>query len=355
MWNSVVVGMSGGVDSSVAAAKLLESGFDVVGCHLDFGLGGTSLHDTQTVADMLGIPLHVLDLREELEREVCVPFVESYLSGATPPPCIWCNQSVKFASLQRLAAELEANFIATGHYARIESEFIPVPSYKLFKGRPENDQSYMLCMLTPEILSQVKFPLGDMTKEEVREAAREYGLPIADKPDSMELCFIPDGDYIGFIERRGYIPPHGNFIDTDGNILGEHKGIHRYTVGQRRGLGLATGEHIYVREIRPRTNEIVLTDELGLMGRVVCAGDLHYCVKAPHIPRHPFRASVKLRHSKSESMATVYPRRSEQRTRIVFDDPVRAATRGQRAAFYVNEMLLGSAVIRDSRSAPRRS
>lgn len=331
MAEKIILGLSGGVDSAVAARLLRERGFDVHGLFLDIG-GGSARKDAQAVADCLEIPLAVKDISAELEKNVCKPFAEAYLCGKTPNPCIMCNPTVKFKALCEFADELGAKKIATGHYARTKSG-------KLYKGMPSNDQSYMLCRLTPKQVERLVLPLGELSKKQIRALAADMDLPVANKPDSMEICFIPDGDYGRFIERRGIVPPKGNFVDAEGNVLGRHRGIHRYTVGQRRGLGIAMGRRIFVSEIRPDVNEVVLSDGDVLMTGRIFAEDVNWI----SMRSEPFAAEVKVRHSKVQTPAVVEPLKGG--AGIVFEVPVRAPTVGQSAVFYVDDELIGGGYI----------
>ncbi len=252
MKEKIVLGLSGGVDSAVAA-RLLQERYDVTGLYLDIGLGGTGAADAAAVAERLGIPFETADIRAELEREVCAPFAADYRAGRTPLPCARCNPAVKFPALFALAGRIGARYVSTGHYARVENGVLK-------KGMPANDQSYMLARLTREQLQKVIFPLGNYEKTQVRALARDFGIPVADKPDSMEICFIPDGDYAAWLERRGFSTPEGNFVDKEGKVLGRHRGIHCYTLGQGRGLGVSGPHRYYVTALRPDTNEVVLSD-----------------------------------------------------------------------------------------------
>ena len=249
----IVLGLSGGVDSAVAAALLREQGYEVHGLYLDLGLGG--LRQARQAAEELDIPLAVMDIRPELEARVCTPFAASYLRGETPSPCILCNPSVKFPALFRRADELGARLVATGHYARSENG-------ALYRSVSQNDQSYMLSRLTVQQLERCVFPLGDLEKTEIRRRAAALGLTAAHQADSMEICFVPDGDYAAFIESRGVTPPPGDFIDPEGRVLGRHKGIHHYTLGQRKRLGIALGRRVFVSRIDPVRNTVTLTDDI---------------------------------------------------------------------------------------------
>ena len=249
--DKVVLGLSGGVDSAVAAHLLRESGLEVYGLYLDNGLPGADA--AREAAATLFIPLTIVDGREAMEKHVCAPFAAAYLRGETPNPCILCNPAVKFRALLDEAWRIGAKYIATGHYARTENGAI-------YRGQPENDQSYMLCRLTPDEVNALLLPLAPYKKTEVRTLAEELGLPVAHKPDSMDICFIPDGDYAAWIERRGITPPPGDFV-LDGKAVGKHRGIHHYTVGQRRHFGIGFGKRVYVSDIFPETNEFRLSSD----------------------------------------------------------------------------------------------
>lgn len=329
--DKVILGFSGGVDSSVAARLLRERGFDVRGLFLDTG-GAASVNEVVSAAKRMGLPLTVMDARAELEAKVCKPFFEGYLRGETPNPCILCNPAVKFKYLCRYADETGARYIATGHYVRSEGGAI-------YKGRPMNDQSYMLCRLTREQASRFVAPLGDFEKTEVRAMAEKMGLAAAKKPDSMEICFIPDDDLPAWMSRRGGVPGEGDLI-YNGAVVGRHGGFHRYTLGQRRGLNFSAGKRVYVSEIRPETNEVLLSDGGGLFVTETRAKDMSWLVDAPD---KPFRCELRVRHSKALSPALVNPHGSE--ITIAFQAPVRAPTPGQSAALYTGERLLGGGFI----------
>lgn len=331
--DKVVLGLSGGVDSAVAARLLLDAGYDVHGLYLDIGLPDGDCFARETAND-LGVPLTVASVRDELEANVCAPFAREYLSGRTPNPCIVCNGTVKFPALLRRADKIGAAYIATGHYANARGG-------ALYRGRPENDQSYMLCRLLPAQLRRVLFPLGGFNKTEVRALAAQFGLLAAKRPDSMEICFIPDGDYARFLRERGPVPGEGNFVDDAGNVLGRHKGVCNYTVGQRRGLNIALGERIFVSKIIPERNEIVLARGDRLYASETEAENMNWIMDKR--PEEPFEASVRVRHSRAAAPATVYP--GEDVARIVFNSPVRAPTPGQSAAIYSGDRLLGSGFI----------
>ena len=334
MKQPVVLGLSGGVDSAVAATLLARQGFAVTGLYLDIGLGGTGASDAAAVADRLGIPLKIADIRQELEREVCAPFAAGYLAGHTPLPCAMCNPTVKFPALFRLAEEIGAQYVSTGHYANVENGVLK-------KGRPANDQSYMLARLTQKQLQSVIFPLGNYEKRAIRELAREFGIPVADKPDSMEICFIPSGDYAAWLEEHGFSTPEGNFVDKEGNVLARHKGIHHYTLGQGRGLGVSGPHRYYVSAIRPETNEVVLSDGTDL-GRDVVRGVQPNWIAVETLTE-PMEVTVRLRHSRTEQEAVLSL--EGDGIRLDMKTPARAPTPGQLAVFYQGEAVVGSAWI----------
>lgn len=328
----VVLGLSGGVDSAVAAALLRKAGYEVLALYLDMGAPG-GVNEARSAARDIDIPLEVWDIGGALEEKVRAPFAAAYLRGETPNPCIMCNPSVKFRALCDFADKAGAKYIATGHYALAENG-------RLYKGRPANDQSYMLCRMTGEQLSRLILPLGAYEKKEVRQMAADMGFKVAKKPDSMEICFIPDSDYAAFIESRGTYPPQGNFVDGDGNVLGKHRGIHHYTLGQRRGLGIALGRRMFVSDIRPETNEVVLTPGDGLFVQEIFARDVNWLTD---VPKGEFRCTARVRHSKSETAATAVP--AGGGVRICFDEPVRAPTPGQSAVMYDGDLVLGGGTI----------
>ena len=330
----IVLGLSGGVDSAVAATLLQRQGFAVTGLYLDIGLGGSGREDAAAVADRLGIPLKIADIRQELEREVCAPFAAGYLAGRTPLPCAMCNPAVKFPALFRLAEEIGANYVSTGHYANVDNGVLK-------KGRPANDQSYMLARLTRAQLQKVIFPLGMYEKREVRQLAREFGIPVANKPDSMEICFIPSGDYAAWLEEHGFSTPVGNYVDNCGKVLGQHKGIHHYTLGQGRGLGVSGPHRYYVSAIRPETNEVVLSDGSDL-GREVVYGAQPNWLAIDGLTG-PMEVTVRLRHSRTEQEAVLSS--DGEGIRLDMKTPARAPTPGQLAVFYQGDAVVGSAWI----------
>ena len=322
----VVLGLSGGVDSAVAARLLQRAGHEVFGLYLDTG-SDAARADAIATAEYLSVPLTVRDVRGELEEKVCRPFTESYLRGETPNPCILCNPSVKFKSLIDCADRLGAPFVATGHYARARDGM-------LFKGMPANDQSYMLCRLRRDQVERMLLPLGEYEKKQVRALAGEFGIPVAHKPDSMEICFIPDRDYIGWIGRRAGLPGPGD-VTLDGEVVARHEGYPRYTVGQRLP-GLWHERKLYVAAIRPEKNELIAALWDDLFKTEVRARSVNWLIDRPG---EPLRGSVRVRHTKWENPdCTVYA--EDDGARIVCDTPVRAPARGQAAVIYQGDRLI---------------
>ena len=329
--SKIVLGFSGGVDSAVSAVLLKNSGHEVVGLYMD-NTDEKSLADAVGAAEFVGIPLEVVDVRAALDERVCRPFAECYLRGETPNPCIICNPTLKFKTLLECADRVGAELVATGHYAHAESGAI-------YKGRPSNDQSYMLCRLTREQAARVIFPLGKLEKSETRVLAEQFGLPVAHKPDSMEICFIPDKDYISWLSRRSALPGEGDFV-LHGEVIGRHEGIYRYTVGQRRP-GLVDGRKVYISRIDANTNTIELALWEELFKTEVRARSFNWLIDTPTAP---IRASVRVRHTKWENPpCTAYVEGDS--VRIECDEPVRAPAAGQSAVLYDGDRLLGGGFI----------
>jgi tRNA-specific 2-thiouridylase len=350
----VLVAMSGGMDSSVAAALLKEQGYDVVGVTMRLydderegqggrgccGFGGA--RDAARVATKLGFPHYTWDFRKEFGRTVIEDFCNEYGRGRTPNPCLRCNELVKFTELLARAAQLGAERIATGHYARIGQD--ASGAWQLLKGVDERkDQSYFLYAMTQDQLSRVLMPVGGYTKTEVRDLARKLELPVAEKPESQDICFVPDNDYGAFLRRqRPELFRPGPVLDLSGNVLGQHEGIAGFTVGQRKGLGLAFGERRYVVRLDPEKNAVVLGTEEEARGRVVEAGDARWV--SGKAPAEPFRAQAKVRYQGKGGAASVEPRPGG-RVRVTFDEPQWAPTPGQAVVFWLGECVLGGATI----------
>jgi tRNA-uridine 2-sulfurtransferase len=353
----IAVAMSGGVDSSAAAALLKEQGHELVGFtmqlwnqrrHINVDENGDPLpsrccslddvYDARRVADSLGFPFYVLNLEKDFERDVVEPFVQSYLSGETPIPCVACNSRLKFASLDRMAVSLGCEKVATGHYARVEHDEA-AKRFRLFRGKNHSkDQSYFLWELTQDQLSRAYFPLGEMQKSEVRDIARDANLYTAEKQESQEICFVPDGKYSEFIDRyldhedrTDEAPAAGAIVNTAGETVGAHTGIHRYTIGQRRGLGIAHEKPLYVVQIERAKNQIIVGDAEELESIEFIAKGVNWV--AFDKPSEPVRAKVKVRYRHDPAAATVYAL-DDAHARIVFDEPQRAITPGQATIFY---------------------
>ncbi len=350
----VLIAMSGGVDSSVAAWLLKEQGYECAGCTMklydneDAGIPASrtccsldDVEDAKAVCRRLGIPHYTFNFSEEFREQVMGRFADCYARGRTPNPCIECNRCLKFGKLLERAEVLGCDYVATGHYARIDRE---EGKFRLRKAPdPGKDQSYVLYMLTQAQLSRVLFPLGSMRKDEVRCIAAEQGFLNAKKPDSQDICFVPDGDYAGFVERfTGKASEPGNFVDMDGRVLGRHRGIIHYTVGQRRGLGLAVPEPLYVCRLVPEENRVVLTTGKGLFLRGVLVRDVNWIVG--EAPAEPLRCAVRIRYRHTEQPALVTALPGGQ-AKVLFDEPQRAVTPGQSAVFYDGETVLGGGEI----------
>lgn len=338
----VLLGMSGGVDSSTAAALLLRAGHEVTGATLVMhDIHEMAAEDARKSADALGVEHVTVDMREDFEKHVLSPFVSEYEKGRTPNPCVLCNGYIKFPALIKTADSLGCEYIATGHYAAIgERDGHPVITAATDRAK---DQSYFLYMLGEDILSRLLFPLSGLTKPEIRAIAEDLGIPSASSPDSQDICFIKDISCADFVASRSKEEPKlGNFIDTDGKILGRHRGISAYTIGQRKGLGIASTAPLYVGNIDPESNNITLCRENELYRTRVYADNCRYF--AGDFPKEPFGANVSLRYTKKPGKATVTAL-SGNRVMIEFDTPQRAPAPGQAAVFFDGDDLLGGGTI----------
>ena len=346
----VAIGMSGGVDSSVAAAMLLEKGYEVIGITMLLCEEGACLssveEDARKVCEKLGIEHHVVDFRGEFKEKVVDYFVDEYLAGRTPNPCIACNKHLKFDAMLEKAKELGADYIATGHYAKVLCNEATGRYYLKQSESVEKDQTYVLYNLKQEQLKRLLMPLGDVeNKEEVRKYAEKLGLSTAGKPDSMEICFIPDNDYAGFIERnRNYKATEGDFVDKNGNVLGKHKGIIHYTVGQRKGLGVTFGKPMFVTKIDAENNRVVLGEKGEEFSEGLLCDSLNF-ITVEKITE-PIKVWTKVRYSAKPALATL-SMADENTAKVVFDQPQRAVTPGQAVVFYDDEnIVIGGGIIK---------
>ena len=331
--SKVVLGFSGGVDSAVSAVLLQRAGFEVHGLYMD-NTSAEARQEAVTSAERMGVELTVVDVHDALEERVCRAFTDCYLRGETPNPCILCNPTLKFPTLLQEADRVGAELVATGHYARAENG-------ALYKGRPANDQSYMLCRRTKEQVARLTLPLGGFEKKQVRALAEEFGLPAAHKKDSMEICFIPDKDYVGWIRRRAELPGPGDFV-FHGVCIGQHDGVVNWTVGQRIP-GLHEGRKLYVSRIDAKANVIELALWEELFKTEVLAGDFNWLIDPPVGKIIP--ASVRVRHTKWEEPPCTVTAEGESVAWIQCETPVRAPAPGQSAVLYQGERLIGGGFI----------
>lgn len=352
----VVVGLSGGVDSSVAAYLLKEQGYDVIGVTMQIWqeeevfkqeenggcCGISAVEDARRVASMLQIPYYVMNFRKEFQKEVIDYFVNEYRNGRTPNPCIACNRYVKWQALLSRSMEIGADYIATGHYAQIDQ--LPNGRYAIkHSATKTKDQTYALYNLTQEQLKRTLMPVGAYTKDEIRKIAESIHLPIANKPDSQDICFVPDGDYASFIEQECKCKlPEGNFVTLDGKVLGKHKGIIHYTVGQRKGLGISLGYPAFVLEIRPETNEVVIGTNEDSMTYEVRANKLNFMSRESI--EDGMRVFAKIRYNHKGAWCSV-KQIGEDEILCIFEEPQRAVTPGQALVMYDGDYVLGGGTI----------
>ena len=352
----IVVGLSGGVDSSVAAYLLKEAGHEVIGVTMQIWqeeensiqeenggcCGLSAVEDARRVAQMLEIPYYVMNFRQEFKKAVIDYFVAEYMAGRTPNPCIACNRYVKWESLYHRARAIGADGIATGHYSRIVK--LANGRYALQKSITDaKDQTYALYNLTQEQLEHTLMPVGEYSKEEIRKIAENIGLFVANKPDSMEICFVPDNDYAGFIEQyTGNKFPVGNFVNTAGEVLGKHKGIIHYTVGQRKGLGIALGARTFVKEVRPETNEVVLASNEELFSNVLYANRLNFMSIETLYEPMAVMAKIRYNHKGSKAVIELV---DKDIVKVMFEEPQRAITPGQAVVWYDGDIVVGGGTI----------
>ena len=353
---TVVVGLSGGVDSSVAAYLLKEQGYDVIGVTMQIWqeedsctveenggcCGLSAVEDARRVAQKLDIPYYVMNFRKEFQKQVIDYFTREYLEGRTPNPCIACNRYVKWESLLKRSLEIGADYIATGHYARVEQ--LPNGRYAIRNSvTAKKDQTYALYNLTQEQLARTLMPVGAYTKDEIRKIAEEAGLLVAHKKDSQEICFVPDNDYAGFIKNStGKTIPKGNFVLADGKVIGEHQGIIHYTIGQRKGLNLSMGHPVFVTKIRPDSNEVVIGENEDLFVNTLICDRVNFMAMEGLDGEVRLKAKIRYNHPGAECVISPA---EDGKVRVTFDQPQRAITPGQAVVFYQGEYAAGGGII----------
>ena len=353
---TVVVGLSGGVDSSVAAYLLKEQGYDVIGVTMQIWqeedsctveenggcCGLSAVKDARRVAQKLDIPYYVMNFRKEFQKQVIDYFTREYLEGRTPNPCIACNRYVKWESLLKRSLEIGADYIATGHYARVEQ--LPNGRYAIRNSvTAKKDQTYALYNLTQEQLARTLMPVGAYTKDEIRKIAEEAGLLVAHKKDSQEICFVPDNDYARFIKNStGKTIPKGNFVLADGKVIGEHQGIIHYTIGQRKGLNLSMGHPVFVTKIRPDSNEVVIGENEDLFVNTLICDRVNFMAMEGLDGEVRLKAKIRYNHPGAECVISPA---EDGKVRVTFDQPQRAITPGQAVVFYQGEYVAGGGII----------
>lgn len=353
---TVVVGLSGGVDSSVAAYLLKEQGYDVIGVTMQIWqeedsctveenggcCGLSAVEDARRVAQKLDIPYYVMNFRKEFQKQVIDYFTREYLEGRTPNPCIACNRYVKWESLLKRSLEIGADYIATGHYARVEQ--LPNGRYAVRNSvTAKKDQTYALYNLTQEQLARTLMPVGAYTKDEIRKIAEEAGLLVAHKKDSQEICFVPDNDYARFIKNStGKTIPKGNFVLADGKVIGEHQGIIHYTIGQRKGLNLSMGHPVFVTKIRPDSNEVVIGENEDLFVNTLICDRVNFMAMEGLDGEVRLKAKIRYNHPGAECVISPV---EDGKVRVTFDQPQRAITPGQAVVFYQGEYVAGGGII----------
>ena len=339
----VLIGMSGGVDSSTAAYLACQEGYCCTGATMELVSGGADAADARSVAQRLGMEHVVLPFQQAFSQQVIQPFVDSYEKGLTPNPCIRCNQALKFGVLLDWALEQGYDYVASGHYARLRRDE-NTGRYLLYQAAdPAKDQTYFLAGLNQRQLSHILFPLGELTKQQVRQIAESQGFVNARKRDSQDICFIPDGDYAAFLERfTGKTYPQGSYLDLQGQPLGQHQGAVRYTIGQRKGLGIALGQPMYVCGKDMACNTVTLGPNEALYAQALLASDWNW-LPFPALTA-PMAVTAKIRHSQTSQAATVYPE-ADGTARVVFAEPQRAITPGQAVVLYQGQMVVGSGTI----------
>ena len=360
MSKKVMIGMSGGVDSSVAAYLLKKQGYDVIGVTMKLwqddddelieNEGGccslAAVEDARKVAEKIGIPFYVLNFRDVFKEKVIDYFIDEYLNGRTPNPCIACNKHIKFDDFYKKARQIGCDYVATGHYAKIEKDEDTGRYYLKKSVTDKKDQTYALYNMTQEQLEHTLLPIGDYEKDKVREIAKEMGMDVYNKPDSQEICFVKDNDYANYVKKHSNKRiEEGYFVDTKGNVLGKHKGIINYTIGQRKGLGIAFGKPMFVLDINAKKNTVILGSNEDIFNKELIATDVNL-ISVDEI-KEPLRVQAKIRYSAKPADATVY-KHGENSIKIVFDQAQRAMTKGQSVVMYDKDIVVGGGIISES-------